>query len=363
MLKEQIDTAKRTVNTDSVQVTIGEIANMYNLKEFNINPDFQRLFRWPLKKKSDFIESILIGIPTPSVFVFENEDGTWELIDGLQRISTILEFMGLLIDPNTGEYKRSTLTPTNYLSALGGTAWEATNNQEHSLDKPYQLFFRRYRVDFQILKHPSDSSTKYDLFQRLNRGGTYANAQEVRTCAMVLTNPYFTQRLREFVAQDDFQRSFRVTSDQHRKQKDLEYAVRLMAHSYEDLPAKKDVEEFLDDAIVRVLEGENVDDAMQRISWSISTLYRIFGENALMPTAEAVQRKFSLRALEGVAVGIARNREAILEQPNPDRFVRSRVEGFWERPEVASMSSTGLRGTTRIQRTVSFGAIWFDPHA
>ena len=72
MLKEQIDTAKRTVNTDSVQVTIGEIANMYKLNEFNINPDFQRLFRWPLKKQSDFIESILIGIPFPSVFVFEN---------------------------------------------------------------------------------------------------------------------------------------------------------------------------------------------------------------------------------------------------------------------------------------------------
>ena len=79
MLQEQITNAKRTVNTDSVQITVGEIANMYSSQELNIRPDFQRLFRWPDRKKSNFIESMLIGIPIPPVFVFEREDGTWEI--------------------------------------------------------------------------------------------------------------------------------------------------------------------------------------------------------------------------------------------------------------------------------------------
>ena len=363
MLKQQIAKAKRTVSTDSVQITIGEIANMYKSQELNVNPDFQRLFRWPDSKKSHFLESIMIGIPIPPVFAFEKADGTWELIDGLQRISTILEFMGILIDPDTEQCKRSILTSTKYLPALDGTVWEAEHEHEIALDKPHQLFFRRHRIDFQILKHPSDSSAKYDLFQRLNRGGTYANEQEVRTCAMVFANQHFTQRLREFVAQENFQRSFRVTRDQRRNQKDLEYVVRLLAHLYEDLPPKKDVQEFLDDAIINVITERDPDEAIENISWTISSLYRIFGDEALMPAVEAMENRFSLRALEGVAVGIARNRLAIMELNDSDVFIRTKVEEFWQQPEVADMSSTGLRGTTRIQRTVPFGAAWFSPHA
>ena len=362
MLKHQITKAKRTVSTDSVQITIGEIANMYKSDELNVNPDFQRLFRWPDSKKSNFVESIFIGIPIPPVFVFEKADGTWELIDGLQRISTILEFMGLLTDPDTDERKRSVLSSTKYLPALEDTVWEAEHEGEVPLDKPHQLFFRRHRIDFQMLKHPSDPSAKYDLFQRLNRGGTYANEQEVRTCAMVFANQNFTQQLRDFVSQEYFQKSFRVTRDQRRNQKDLEYAVRLLAHSYQDLPAKKDVQEFLDDAILDVITNRDVGAAMEEISWTISSLYRIFGDNALMPVLDAAENRFSLRALEGVAVGITRNRQAIMQLDDADGFIRERVEGFWQQPEVDNMSSTGLRGTTRIQRTVPFGAEWFDPN-
>ena len=59
MLKEEIDKAKRSVNTDTVQMSIGEVANMYATAELNILPEFQRLFRWTPERKSAFIESIL----------------------------------------------------------------------------------------------------------------------------------------------------------------------------------------------------------------------------------------------------------------------------------------------------------------
>jgi uncharacterized protein with ParB-like and HNH nuclease domain len=100
MLKDEIEKAKRSVNTDTVQMTIGEVANMYTSVELNILPEFQRLFRWSGVRKSNFVESILIGIPIPPAFVYEKEDGNWELIDGLQRISTVLEFMGILKHPD-----------------------------------------------------------------------------------------------------------------------------------------------------------------------------------------------------------------------------------------------------------------------
>lgn len=81
----------------------------------------------------------------------------------------MLEFMGILKDPDTGEQRRSKLLKTKYLPSLEGVVWEAHDESEQTLDKALQLFFRRHRVDFQILKHPSDPKTKYDLFQRLNR--------------------------------------------------------------------------------------------------------------------------------------------------------------------------------------------------
>lgn len=61
-----------------------------------------------------------------------------------------------------------------YLPSLEGVSWEAAEGAgqaERQLDKALQLFFRRARIDFQVLKHPSDPKTKFDLFQRLNRGG------------------------------------------------------------------------------------------------------------------------------------------------------------------------------------------------
>src|SRR5437763_5254762 len=108
MLEKEIEEAQRLVKTDAYQLSIGEILNMYRDAELIINPDFQRLFRWEIGQKSKLIESLLLGIPLPSIFVFEKDNGTWELIDGLQRISTLLEFMGQLKHPATNQLEPPT---------------------------------------------------------------------------------------------------------------------------------------------------------------------------------------------------------------------------------------------------------------
>jgi hypothetical protein len=366
MLKEEIEAAKRTVNTDTVQITLGEVANMYAASELNILPEFQRLFRWPPERKSNFVESILIGIPVPPVFVFENADGTWELIDGLQRISTVLEFMGVLHDPDTGEHKRSVLMKTKYLPSLDSVAWQAQQQNERTLDKALQLFFRRARMDFQILKHPSDPKTKFDLFQRLNRGGAYATEQEVRTCSMVLADPEFTRRIRQFAENDDFKRMFRISEDQHKSQKDIEYLVRLIVHTEVNFERGLDVQEFLNHGVLEVISREDSDELLDSAAWVLETLNRVLGENAWIPPedrAEGIAARFSLRALEGIAVGVARNKEGISALDDTDAFVRTRVEDFWRQQEVVEMSATGLRGTVRLQRSIPFGEAWFNPNA
>jgi Protein of unknown function DUF262 len=366
MLKNEIDSAKRSVVTDTVQITVGEVANMYGTSELNIIPEFQRLFRWTDGRKSSFVESILIGIPIPPAFVFENEDGTWELIDGLQRISTVLEFMGILKDPDTGKIRRSSLFKTKYLPSLEGVVWEKQADGEVGLDKPLQLFFRRHRMDFQILKHPSDPKTKFDLFQRLNRGGAYANEQEVRTCSMVFSNAAFTARLRKLADEDAFKKVFHVTAEQELQQKGLEYAVRLIVHTYEDFPRRRDVQEFLDTTILKVMEEHEPDEVLERVNWTVTTLFRLLGVDALIPPEdrhEDIASRFSLRALEAIAVGLSRNKERIAVLRDPDDFIKAKISEFWMKPEVSEMSAAGLRGTVRIQRTVPFGELWFNPGA
>lgn len=369
MLKAEIDTAKRTVNTDRVQITIGEVATMYSSEELNILPDFQRLHRWSLEKKSNFVESILIGIPIPPVFVFETDEGTWELVDGLQRVSTILEFMGILRDvDNPGETKRSILAGTKYLPSLDGVVWDAINAGETTLEKSMQLFFRRARLDFEILKHPSDPKTKYDLFQRLNRGGAYANEQEVRTCSMVLADEDFTQKLKDIAGRQEVQALFGVTSEQHQKQRDLEYLVRLIVHTMVEYSTKMDIEEYLSTGILEVIESGRQDEAIEMVNWVIDTLRNVGGDEALLPAEERIDgvgggSRFSLRALEVIGVGIAKNRELLAAKPDADEFIRAKIASFWMNPIVVDLSSAGMRGTTRIQRSVPFGAKWFDPDA
>ncbi len=369
-LKDEIDTAKRLVNTDTVQITIGEIASMYDRKELDIIPDFQRLFRWSIEKKSSFVESLLIGIPVPPAFAYENEDGTWELIDGLQRVSTILEFMGLLRDPDDQtKYLRSVLSRTKYLTDLYGVAWDSKEGDlanTHELDRSLKLFFRRSRIDFQVLKHPSDPKTKYDLFQRLNRGGAYANEQEVRSCAMVLANRSFTSSIRQLSESEKFTKLFKISKDQKLNQRNMDYAVRLIVHTFCDYTGESDVQEFLDKSIIDILTQHDEVKILSTFSWTIDLLYAALGSNALIPTSGAVEgvaNRFSLRALEAIVVGVARNRHAIENLPKPQQFVEERITSFWAQPDTVDMSASGLRGTTRLQRTIPFGAKWFNPYA
>ncbi|MES1951502.1 hypothetical protein S4A8_11616 [Salinisphaera sp. S4-8] len=341
---------------------------MYKQNELDIIPEFQRLFRWSATKKTAFVESILIGIPLPPAFAYEKEDGTWELIDGLQRISTILQFMGMLRDPDNPDRIQppERLTQATYLPSLAGVYWDASNADEDakSLEKPLQLFFRRARLDFQILKYPSDAKTKFDLFQRLNRGGEYANEQEVRTCSMVLANSEATRRIRNLANSDAFKRVLRISEDDVAKQKDVEYAVRSLVHATEDLRPGVNVQDFLDRSILGILDSHDPYSKIEDIAWTVQLLDRVIGNEALIPPPNAhedIANRFSLRALEGILAGIARNRQAIEQLPNADDFIDERVRNFWQQEDVANLSGSGLRGTTRIQRSVPFGSAWFRP--
>jgi hypothetical protein len=371
MLTEEITQAKRLVKTDAYQMSIGEIVSMYDNHEIIVDPEFQRLFRWDNSQKSKLIESLLLGIPLPSIFVFEKENGSWELIDGLQRVSTILEFMGKLRDPNGGLMPPSILEATKYLPSLYNSVWERSDHiadvppdQQHEIDKSQQLSIRRGRIGLEILKRPSDDLTKFDLFQRLNAGGTQANAQELRNCIMIMVNGTYFRAIKLAADQPTFQKITAVTEDQIERQRHMELAVRFLVHTYVPYDGKLDVEEYIDDGIVGLAGTSNGDAAADLINRTFALLDATEGANALRRFEHGRHTgKVGLVGLEGIAVGVAKNLDAILalRRRTPQDFVRKKIREFWDQPQTRTLTSPGLRGTTRIQRTVPFGEVWFRP--
>ena len=81
ILEEEITKHKKEIRSDAYPMSIGEAVSMYQNGELEIHPEFQRVFRWNDEKKSKFIESILLGIPIPSFFVSQRDDGVWDLVD------------------------------------------------------------------------------------------------------------------------------------------------------------------------------------------------------------------------------------------------------------------------------------------
>ncbi|MDX0870366.1 DUF262 domain-containing protein [Sinorhizobium medicae] len=371
MLTEEIESAQRLVRTDAYQMSIGEIVSMYDSGEIIVDPEFQRLFRWDASQKSKLIESLLLGIPVPSIFVFEKEDGGWELIDGLQRISTLLEFMGRLRNPDGGLQPPSVLEATKYLPSLHNVVWERSDEipgiavgDQQPIDKSHQLAIRRSRLAVEILKRPSDDQTKYDLFQRLNAGGTQANAQELRNCIMLMINGDYFRAVRSAAEQAAFKTVTSVTDDQLEKQRHMEMAVRFLVHVGVAYDGRLDVEEYIDEGIVSLARAGDGDGARDLINRTFTLLNQAAGRNALRRFENGNHSgKVGLVGLEGIAVGVARNLDAILALGADDAkaFVKEKLEQFWTQPQSDSFTSPGLRGTIRIQRTVPFGADWFRP--
>src|SRR5437867_5035246 len=117
-LQDEIANQSVQIKTDSYQMSIGELLNLYRDRELDVHPEFQRVFRWSDTQKTRLIESILLGIPIPPIFVAQRTDGVWDVVDGVQRLSTIFQFVGELKDENSQAVAPLVLEKTKFLPSL-----------------------------------------------------------------------------------------------------------------------------------------------------------------------------------------------------------------------------------------------------
>ncbi|PIT62456.1 hypothetical protein BHC47_05025 [Snodgrassella alvi] len=252
-LKKEIDEARLQIHTDSYPMSIGELVNLYEDNELDINPDFQRLYRWNITQKSRLIESIFLGIPLPSIFVSQRDDGVWDVVDGLQRIATILSFMGKLKDMQDADKKYFEATKTKYLPSLYGKKWT-------DLDLELQRIFKREKIDIKIIKRESEQNAKFELFQRLNTGGSKLSAQEVRNCLLLMINKSAFEYVKKLSNNPDFLATLPISDKKSEEASYEEYVIRyfIQQHPNNELRANNEnIGPYFDEAAINLFNSDS----------------------------------------------------------------------------------------------------------
>src|SRR5688572_10951310 len=143
-IEDEIDRRIGEVRTDTLDMSFGELIGLHQNRELIISPDYQRLFRWTGDQQSRLIESILIELPIPQIFVVENADGRFELIDGLQRISSVVHF----VEPDLLELDSLRLSGCDIIPALNGVTFS-------DLPLRFRLRLKRASVRVNVIKRQS----------------------------------------------------------------------------------------------------------------------------------------------------------------------------------------------------------------
>lgn len=366
-LDQQVLEASRQISTDSYSMSVGEFISMYKEGEVEIHPDFQRFFRWSDFQKSRFIESLLLGLPVPPLFVAQNADSTWDLVDGLQRTSTILQLVGELKDREGKLQAPLTLTATRYLPELKDKVWVSPDKPHNELSAEVKLRIRRARLDVKIVLSKSDPENKFELFDRLNTGGSVATEQEVRNCMLIMANRDFFTRLNSLSSLPAFKQTLTLTEKQVSEQYDLELIVRFMVLRHMDqaeLAKIDDLHSVLTNKILAFAKDPNFDWTHEEAIFkqTFEVLVELGGEDVFRRWDAAKKRNvgpFLLAAFEIFALGYANNLEKA-KVPATTKDLRTKYELVWK-DKGTGISSTGKRASSRLAETVGLGRQYLVP--
>lgn len=364
-LEEELVEKKKEITTDGYPMSIGELVSLYKEGELDIHPEFQRFFRWTILQKSKLIESILLGIPLPSIFVAQREDGIWDVVDGLQRLSTIFEFLGILKEEGGNLLPASKLVKTNYLTLLENKVWEDENDSANSFTSSQRISFKREKIDVKIVKKESHESVKFELFQRLNTLGTKLSDQEVRNCLLVLINRDFYWWLRDLSLYDNFLNTLSLTDRLMDEQYNMELALRFLIFKTIDPKKVKstvDLNEFITTEMVKIVDSDDFNKYVEEVQFkkTFDLLFYSCEDNAFKKyelTKNRFEGKFLLSAFEAVAVGLGRNIHDYPTDIEPDlkNILREKIINLWSNENFQARYGSGVNVTSRVPIIIPLG--------
>lgn len=255
-IQSQLDGERRMVSFDSYDMTVRQILEMFEEEAIYVPPDYQRQFVWDAARESQLIESIFLGIPVPSLFMATNSDSTWEIVDGVQRLSTIAHFMSEKdgIQTKINREDPLALTGIEKLSEMDGLTFA-------QLSKPLRLLLQTRPIRVTVLNDKSDLSVRFDLFERLNTGGVSLTNQEIRNC---IFRGKFNDEIKKLAKNADFCTAVRLKESDLKNGTPEEYVLRFFAYLDDRDSFEHSVKGFLND-YMRANSAKGVSTARQKL--------------------------------------------------------------------------------------------------
>lgn len=223
--EEEIRAKQHEVRYDLRDFTIDYIVQQYHEDLFYV-PEYQRQFIWTDRNRCRFIESVILGLPIPMMFVADMEDGRLEIVDGAQRIRTLEQFIS----------NDLRLEGLDRLPSLNGFCYS-------DLTKAQQRKLGTKALRLVVLEDSTTAELRQEIFDRVNTSGIKAKASEVRRGA--LTGP-FMDFVRQCAADERFKRLCPITDRTRQRREDEELILRFLAYSNTYKGFRHDVDRFLD---------------------------------------------------------------------------------------------------------------------
>ena len=365
-LQAEIEHRRAEIKTDEYSMSIGELINLYEDNEIDIHPEFQRYFRWDTFQKTRLIESVLPGIPIPQIFVAQQSSGIWDVVDGVQRLSTIFQFVGVLRYEDGSFVEPLTLEPTRYLPSLGGKVWEGDSN---SLASHQRLSIKRSRLNISIILSDSDPRSKFELFQRLDTGGSPLADQEVRNSMLVAANAELYRWIRTLSEDPNFRDCVPLSERRMAEQYDMELVLRFII--FRTLPESDltstnigDLSEFLTDHMLKLAEDANFDyeEEERAFRWTFQILSQSTDADTFKKYDDQKQRfsgQLLVTPFEVIAYGLGYQYGRWTEFDPTS--IREKIMSIWFDNRILQNSGTGVRANSRIPVIVPIGRDLFKP--
>jgi uncharacterized protein with ParB-like and HNH nuclease domain len=233
--EDQADAGRYEILSFPADTTLAGYRDQWENGQIYI-PEFQRKFIWDQTRASKLVESFLLGLPVPGVFLYKERNGTkYWVIDGNQRINTVVSFL-------KGVFKEKKFSLKNV-----APPWDGKSFEDLSEGDQFKLSTSVMRATIIQQLNPEDQSSIYYIFERLNTGGVNLNPMEVRMC---IAEGTFTKLLRELNKVDAW-RKLLQRSDEDSRTRDIELILRVFAlrdkHSSYEKPMKKFLNQYINE--------------------------------------------------------------------------------------------------------------------
>jgi len=278
-----------------------------------LDPEFQRKLVWSADQKSKFIESVLLNIPLPPFYVNQNKEGKYIIVDGLQRTDTLQSFV------KEDGFRLQNLQVLKKLNGFGF----------NDLDTSLQTKIEDKQLFLYVIKPSVPIPMVYDIFNRINTGGTQLNRQEIRNCIFI---GKATRLLKELSETEYFRKAI-DNGISPKRMKDREAVLRSLAFSilgYQNYIGSMD--DFLEMAMqsINAMNDDAINSLKERFKYAMEFSYCFFwGKNFRLPT-EKTKGRINIALLESVCyfflitphnflteneAAIKRNYEKLLSSP------------------------------------------------